>query len=147
MILKHALITTFVFFNTMIDLCLFCIMPHYLRGAGLLRDTTKQPNRRADDTNMLPSPFPVDFLLLLLTSPKPRAPSTSRCLPLCYLRVWPSCSCGSTRKVTLCTHRHCLPPHHHQPHTHTHRTYVRKHSHNAPSVPGPVNNILNVKAL
>lgn len=67
-------------------------------------------------------------------------PHTSRCLSLCYLGVWPSCSCGSTLKVTLCTHRHCLslPHQHRQPHTHIHA--------HAPSVPGPVNDILSVES-
>lgn len=98
--------------------------------AVLQWDTAKQTYRRADDTNTLKflSPLPVDFLLLL-----PTTQHTSRCLSLCYLGVWPSCSCGSTLKVTLCTHRHCLSlPHHHQPHCHTHT-----HTHTCSISPRP----------
>ena len=68
---------------------------------------------------------------------------TSRCLSLCYLGVWPSCSCGSTLKVTLCTHRHCLSlslHHHHHHHHHNHQPHTHTHTRSS-SVPGPVNDI------
>lgn len=88
----------------------------------------QRSGRRGNTDAHIPSP-PVNFLLLLPNNPG--APlAVSLC---CLLPVWPSCSCGSTLKVTLCTRRHCLSlPYHHQSHTHAHT--------GSSSVPGPVNN-------
>lgn len=55
-----------------------------------------------------------------LSPSPPNNPGTPLAVSLRFLPVWPSCSCGSTLKVTLCTRRHCLSlPYHHQSHART----------------------------
>lgn len=86
-----------------------CLPPGFAGGPKQTEERATWKHRR--------SHFPPTCQL----SPSPpNNPGTPLAVSLCCLPAWPSCSCGSTPKVTLCTRRHCLslPPYH--THTHTH---------------------------